>query len=832
MSYKLYSVSSYSLPANEFDNHMDEFTLEDAIEQLSSDFYFHFRIHPKTQYIFFGDLDNYPNSIDNFINLLHTFLKDKYNLEFDKENDFKYTKNTGKSGSYHYSIPKWSLSTETLKEIHSELLKTYPSEFIIKLNKKETNCVDTTIYSEHWFRCPNQSKGDSNNSAIHKIIFGNMEDFIIDYIPSSSTNIDNIRQKILPVLPQLSQDVISEPILQITQPILMPVNDAVNNAIGNVVNGAVNNGNSENLLSNEITKTEIYKNLFDECFSSNRFNTYENWMKVGMAIKNTISNQEDALQLYIYYSSKGANYEGIEPTTRKYNSYKVKYNGYGVGTIYKMAIEDNKPNAIRILGSNKLQFQSTDFCRFIKAMAGHRFFYKVHNSNYKLYCYNGKYWQADDILLRSFISGELYELLKDMLVNIYWNALGRDFQTYKNKLDKLNNLAFKKEIIETYKEYNSRSDIEFDEKWWLFGFNNVVYDMKTCQFREYEYDDYISITTGYDWREPTEEEISTMQNLINCIMPVETERESFLQILATGIDGRCTGKFIIYNGGGGNGKGVINDITLNMLGAYGIIGNNNLLFDKSKMGSNPEKANLHKKRYVVFREPPEKSKFENSVIRELTGGGMFSARGHYESDTQKELCNTMICECNDKPAFSDSITQADIRRIIDVYFRSSFKENDNELDSANHIYKTNPLYKTKEFQDKYKFALFKILTKYHKKYYHEQNSILQISESIKLRTNLYLENSCDLVGWFQFEYRKDEPNDEDISYLQISDIHKLFEQSDLYKSLGKNKQKDYIKSSFFKNIQNNIFFKKYYVERYDNKRHFIKGWYKPEQENM
>jgi phage/plasmid-associated DNA primase len=810
---------------------MEEFNLQDAIDQLeNSNSCFHFRIHPKTQYIFFGDLDNYPKHIDNFIGLLYTFLKDKYNLEFDKDNDFKYTKNNGKIGSYHYSIPKWNLSTEALKEIHTEFLKTYPSEFIVKINKKETYCVDTTIYSEHWFRCPNQSKGDSHSNSVHQIIFGNMEDFIIDYIPSTSINIninnnnkkifapitksitDNIQNIILQ--PIVAQSIVSHPITSETiVPPLLPI-----------ANQILPTENQESLLSNEISKVDIYRKLFDECFAPIRFNDYQNWIKVGMAIKNTIIKSDDALQLFIYYSSKGANYEGIETTTSKYNSFKIKYDGYGVGTIYKMAIEDNKNNTIRILSNNKLQFHSTDICRFIKAMAGHRFFYKKENNNYILYCYNGKYWEANDVLLRSFISKELYELLKDILITVYWNS--RDFQSYKTKLDKLNNLTFKREIIETYKEYNSRSDIDFDSKWWLFGFNNIVYDMEKCIFREYEYDDYISITTGYNWQEPTEQESTTITNFINSIMPVETERWSFLQILATGIDGRCLEKFIIYNGGGGNGKGVINDCMLEMLGAYGIIGNNNLLFEKSKMGSNPEKANLHKKRYVVFREPPAKAKFENSVIKELTGGGMFSARGHYESNTQKELCNTMICECNEKPAFSDSITQADIRRIIDIYFRSSFKENNNELDISNHIYKANPIYKTREFRDKHKFALFTILTKYHKQFYYEQNSILQVSESIKLRTNLYLESSCDLVAWFQFEYRQDESGDEEISYLRISELYEDFIKSDTYKSISKKEQIHYTRNKFFEKIKNNIFFKKYYMERYNGIRHLLNGWKK------
>lgn len=169
---KLYSVKSYSLPAVEFEKYMEYLSLDEAIEKLNTNFYYHFRIHPKTQYIFFGDLDNYPYPIEKFIDILHTFLNDKYNLKFDKTIDFNYTQNTEKQGSYHYSISKWNISTEQLKTVHCELIKSYPNEFIVKTNKKLTYCVDTTIYSEHWFRCPNQSKGNGNNTAIHKIITG------------------------------------------------------------------------------------------------------------------------------------------------------------------------------------------------------------------------------------------------------------------------------------------------------------------------------------------------------------------------------------------------------------------------------------------------------------------------------------------------------------------------------------------------------------------------------------------------------------------------------------------------------------------------------------
>jgi hypothetical protein len=53
-----------------------------------------------------------------------------------------------------------------------------------------------------------------------------------------------------------------------------------------------------------------------------------------------------------------------------------------------------------------------------------------------------------------------------------------------------------------------------------------------------------------------------------------------------------------------------------------------------------EKAKLDKKRLVLFREPPEKNKFENSIIKILTGGGKFFARNLYENKTEKVLYNT------------------------------------------------------------------------------------------------------------------------------------------------------------------------------------------------
>jgi hypothetical protein len=219
------------------------------------------------------------------------------------------------------------------------------------------------------------------------------------------------------------------------------------------------------------------------------------------------------------------NYEGYEITKCKYLTFvkKEEKKGYTVGTIYHYAIEDNKPKFIEITNNNTFELGQTDICKYIKLLAGNRFIYIKQNDIYKLYCYNGKFWNNDDILFKKFIGNELYDFLKYILVELYWNS--KEFNQLKKTIDKIKYMSMKKDIIETYKEECIDININFDDKWWLFGFNNVVYDLKEQKFREYYYDDYIATTTGYDWQEPTDEEISTLQKLLNLIFPIESEKE-------------------------------------------------------------------------------------------------------------------------------------------------------------------------------------------------------------------------------------------------------------------------------------------------------------------
>lgn len=819
--YILYSVTNYATADINFIKNQQLLfpTRKKVLDALTNDNNYHFRIHNKTNYIFFGDLDGYNDDISIFRSKLKDFLNQRYNLSFE-DNEFKFTKNNSKEGSFHYSIPKWNLSTEKLKEIHTNFLRLNKEEFCFKQNKKIVNCIDTSIYSEHWFRCPNQSKGNGQNKNQHIIIEGNLEDFLITYIPKKSINIENeIFIEDFKHIDNNVDQINGKDIINISSDV---VKDVVQHKI-KCTTTDLSEINKNNVLSNILDKTTTCKKVFDECYNQERFEVYQYWIEIGMAIKNTFKDDEEAFDLFNYYSSKGSNYEGYEKTKYKYKTFikKVGSNGITIATIYYYAIEDNKTKFIEIMNKNSFELGQTDMCKYIKMIAGYKFIYIQQGSIYKLYCFNDKFWETNDVLLKKCISTELYDFLKTILIEVFWNH--PDFNSIKTKIEKLKLMSLKKDIVETYKEYGVDNKIKFDDKWWLIGFNNIVYDMEEETFRDYKYEDYISITTGYDWREPTFKELETVWELINSIMPIKEERDAYLQILSSCIDGRCLEKFIVFNGSGGNGKGVMNDLMLSMLGNYGLLGNNSILFESSKTGSNPEKANLHKKRLVLFREPPEKKKFENSVIKELTGGGMFSARTHHEKETEKELNLTMIVECNKRPLFAEEPTQADVRRIIDIYFRSSFDTDESKIDSSKFIFKADPYYKTKNFQTQHRYALFKILINEHRKFYKEKGSILMMPKSIIDRTNNYLELSCNVVQWFKENYEEC-----DSEYIKMQDIYDTFKNSQFFIDLPKCEKNKYTRSYFFEYITNNIFFRKYYTERHQNIRNVLKCWKKKE----
>src|SRR3989344_1651048 len=298
----VYPVIDYTI--QNFDEFMlskgVKLSIDDLCKELKTDKSYHFRVHKKTKYIFFGDIDGYTKNIENFITCLQNFLKIHYKITFDK-NEFMYTVNKNKKGSYHYTIPKWNALTETLKDIHKKFKKTF--------EKEEQKVIDTSIYSEHWFRCPLQSKGNSSK-GMHKPVNGKLEDFVINNIPDNSENIDNV---------MYTEEKIEE-IKEIDK-------------------------EDETIDFTHDDIEELVSMLTQE-----RCNNYDMWLNVGMCLYNI---DKSYIHMWRKWSQKSNKYEK-DVCEQKWKSFKKTMDGLKIGSLLLWCKQDDEDKYIDFINRRKV----------------------------------------------------------------------------------------------------------------------------------------------------------------------------------------------------------------------------------------------------------------------------------------------------------------------------------------------------------------------------------------------------------------------------------------------------------------------------------------------
>lgn len=198
---------------------------------------------------------------------------------FDIDNISYSLSKKGNEFSYHWSFNAYHTTLKNLKNLMTIFKKNY-SEF----NKY----IDTVIYSNNrWFRLPNQTNKDKPYA--HKIIYGSSTDFILNYIPEGSDR--------LPILNSSNYD-----------------NVEIENS---------QNKNIENLL---------------KCLSLHRCENFDDWMRVGLIINNELGI--NGYELFNKWSKISSKYEK-DKVNSFYNNIKPKENGLKLGSLKKMAREDN-----------------------------------------------------------------------------------------------------------------------------------------------------------------------------------------------------------------------------------------------------------------------------------------------------------------------------------------------------------------------------------------------------------------------------------------------------------------------------------------------------------
>ena len=463
--------------------------------------------------------------------------------------------------------------------------------------------------------------------------------------------------------------------------------------------------------------------------------------------------------------------------------------------------------------------------------------------NKSLYVYKNNRWYDETSKdyrpkLTLFISEDLYEKRKICLeedVGLKIKELNDLKKILRNKTSSLTGIN---EIINHILSNAKEAKEDFNNKPFLLGFNNGVYDLDLDLFRSYKFDDYITLSTGYDYEkvdygiengedylekengeyiyEFDEEQEKTWRrnrelkeeliNIINDIHPDLEVQQLYLQVLASGLDGRAYQKLFLFNGQGGNGKGLTGALMDKTLGDYYHQPGNGIIKDVEKANvPSPDMINLKNKRYINFKEV--QGAVRVAMLRNLTGGGKFSGRYLNQNPQDFYMTATFVMEFNSSPDLDGKPQQADRRRLVDMLFNTNFTDDETKINKeiGGVLYKkSNEYYTTQEFIKNIRPIFLDLLLGVYRHFKDKENGIkFDIPESIIKRTEKFLENQNLFQKVFNSYWKKvdvDFNNKEDIKKktIQVKDIWESILNSQEYKNLTYREKRSYGRDECYK----------------------------------
>jgi len=778
--------------------------------------------------------------ITNICNIIKMKINEFCDIKYDMYILIR-NKAVFKDGLYkygiHIQIPDIIPEKKTLMRlIRIELIK---DNTLIKLFQdmkiinKIDDIIDESVYiSNGWMLYGSDKSCDNSNSYNLKYIFDN-DSKMIKYNPENNKinliKLFSIRNKIVNnMIP-----------LEINEIQIEKINQIENNdkeiELNKLRIEKENKEKKNNIKWNNVIDKDFIKELV-YILNSKRAINYKTWSELGWCLK---SIDENTFKLFDAFSKLCEDKYNEDNVEKFWNDSTQK--NYTMGTLRYWAKQDNPEKYDEICQKYK-KYDTNILPKWnddsIAKDFTNRYSDKFIFQDEVMYYFNGVYWQIDEKnrKLKNFIANEYFTDLNKINISNWNNELEKP-DANKDDIDErflkiikligsLKKNTFRKNLAECIESYLINDDIEFDTKPYLFCFKNKVWDLSKGEFIKPNPLDYLSITSGYNYEEDKDlhENMKVIDKFLKEILPNDEVRECTLKIIASGMCGRQLDKFTIFNGGGGNGKGVLDKLTLLTFGNYGCKLDNSVLTEKKNKsgGVNPAKAKLDKKRYVISTEPDTEigERFNCSTIKEITGEKTLDgARALYSSNDSISLHLTLVVECNEKPKMNEA-NNAMIRRIMDILFESQFTEHKEDIDEENGIYLMNKTLDTDEWREQYKIAMFHYLQPYFIKLYNDGFN-LNTPQIIKNRNEKYLADSNDIFSWFKSKMDEDCDGDEYIQksddkndIIKIADLFKIFKDSTYFTNLNKKEKREMNKSKFIEKIIQIKQFKILYKDRY------------------
>jgi phage/plasmid-associated DNA primase len=302
-----------------------------------------------------------------------------------------------------------------------------------------------------------------------------------------------------------------------------------------------------------------------------------------------------------------------------------------------------------------------------------------------------------------------------------------------------------------------KGDGGFDEKPHLIGFNNGVYDLLEHKFRNHEREDYITMSTGYDYEDSMapnmQKKINKIKEIISQIYVNPEHREFNMKCLSTGIYGEQIQKFFIALGSGGNGKDLLLEkLPSKALGGYYKKASTDIIQSKvSGVGACPEIASLNKVRWVCFLEPSSQDQIRSNKFCEITGTATLSGRYLYDNkDSDKKMHGTCFLCCMSIPRFDNVKNRGVQRRAVEIDHNSVFVRKDEMqfYKDRDNVFLENMEYLTEKFLVEHRMAYMHVLIEYFRKYQADGSVIQTPPKDSQAKLEKHLLECDDVMSWF------------------------------------------------------------------------------------
>ena len=403
--------------------------------------------------------------------------------------------------------------------------------------------------------------------------------------------------------------------------------------------------------------------------SIERATDYNEWIRVGWALHNI---NDDYLDLFKEFSKKCKDKYDENSCNKVWD--EARDNGYAMSSLNWWVRKDDPTKYTALMRRSVMELfreaengTEYDIAKIIFEL--YKDCYKCASIKYSVwYEFRGHRWveiqgaYSLHIKLSEELSTEFVKLISEMWGEaVITDGLNRDdFMKRANKLQtlllNLKRNAFKNRIIAecTNLLYDATFESKLDSNTHLLGFDNGIFDLRDMTFRDGTPDDYVSKTTGYDFKEFSLDHpyVKDILELFRKMHHDDTMRHYILKLLASYLDGSTKlQQFIIWTGTGANGKGRTILLVQLALGDYfGVLPVTVLTRKQGDSGrASPEMASTRGKRFVVFQEPENTDEINVGRMKELTGGDKITCRPLYHDHIVFKPQFKLLLACNKLP---------------------------------------------------------------------------------------------------------------------------------------------------------------------------------------